>query len=147
MIINYSFVFCCCLLLFSYSCTDADNNAVQIRFAKIVGSYIGESKICKEKITSLDTTCSNVVFNKMKVILYDNISIIVEDEQNIYGKNKLTYTADTTILDETIFIFDSQEVTKKMKLFYYKNAGEIKVSHPSANGSQSWIDYFNGKRQ
>jgi len=148
MTLNYSFVF---LLIWTglsfYSCVEDENNAVQIKFAKVVGRYSGESKLCKPINFTLDTTCSFGVLNLIKVILFDNNSIIVEDELGIYSKSRLIKTADTIILNEKHYVFDSPETTKKFRLIFFETAGVIKMTNQVSNGSQTLVDFFEGKKQ
>jgi hypothetical protein len=134
------------MVLSLYACVDEDNNAVQIKFAKVVGVYSGESKICKPLDLSSDTTCSFGAINRTKVIVFDNKSIIAEDDLGIYDKNKLTFIADTIILNERHFAFESTEPSKKVKLIYNDNAGSIKIISQYSTGPQILIDFFDGKK-
>lgn len=134
------------IVLSFYACVDEENNAVQIKFAKIVGVFSGQSKICKPLDLSSDTTCSFGVMNNMKIILFDNISIIAEDDLGIYGKNKLTFISETFILTERHFVFESIEPSKKLKLIYNDIAGTIKITNQYDNNGQILIDYFAGKK-
>lgn len=147
MSFRYSIGFLSVFMVLSlYACVDEDNNAVRIKFAKVVGVYSGESKICKPLDLSSDTTCSFSVMNRTKVILFDNISIIAEDDLGIYGKNKLTFITDTIILNERHFVFESTEPAKKLKLIYNDNAGSIKITSQYSTGPQILIDFFAGKK-
>ena len=148
MVFKYSFVFLFfCVGLSLHSCVQEENNSVQIKFAKVVGNYSGESKICKPISFSSDTTCSAGLSNLIKVIIFDSQSIIIDDELDIFGNSKLIKTADTIILNERLFIFDSPETTKKFRLVFYESAGVIKITHQVSNGSQTLIDFFDGKKQ
>lgn len=148
MVFKYSFVFLFfCVGLSLHSCVQEENNSVQIKFAKVVGNYSGESKICKPISFSSDTTCSAGLSNLIKVIIFDSQSIIIDDELDIFGNSKLINTADTIILNKRVFIFDSQETTEKFKLVFYENEGVIKITNPFSNGSQILVNYFDGKKQ
>jgi hypothetical protein len=134
------------MVLSLYSCVEEDNNGVRIEFARVVGVYSGESKICKPLDLSSDTTCSLSLMNRTKVILFDLSSIIVADDLGIYGKNKFTFLTDTLILNERHYLFISSEPTKKLELIYNDNAGSIKLTNQYSIGTQILIDFFAGKK-
>jgi hypothetical protein len=125
---------------------DQGDNPVKIVFTDVVSTYSGKSKICKLIDVSADTTCSVGVTNSLKVIIYNEQSIILEDEKNILGRIKLHFSKTTSDKGEKIHYFELNDGDKNLNLIYNETTNNIQVSSKFVSGNMAFTDYFEGRK-
>lgn len=143
---HYLFLLLVVLFCFISSCVVEDENVLEIPFTKVVGTYAGESRICKPTTMSQDTTCGQGFSNSLKVILFSNNAIIIEDQSDIFGKVRLKYIKTDLVNGNKHISFESAESGMDFKLLFNETTSEINVAHTFPNGSNIIIDYFVGKK-
>lgn len=143
---HYLFLLLVFIVCFISSCVVEDENVLEIPFTNVVGTYKGESRICKPTTMSQDSTCGQGFSNTMKIILFSNNAIIIEDQNDVFGKVRLTYIKTDFVNGNKHISFESTESGMDFKLLFNETTLEINVAHTFPNGSNIIIDYFAGKK-
>ncbi|MBK9735027.1 MAG: hypothetical protein IPO92_08690 [Saprospiraceae bacterium] len=109
--------------------TNDDQNVVKINFSKVIGNFNGFSKLCDKKPLQQDTSCSSPENNFLKVILYDQNNIIVQDGKNAFGEVKMFFKGSETVNGIRFLKFETQDTIKQYHLNFNENTSVLTLEH------------------
>ncbi|MFZ1751612.1 MAG: hypothetical protein WAU01_15545, partial [Saprospiraceae bacterium] len=144
---RFKIIICLITLVVMHACVDNQiDDPLTVGFIHIVGNYTGTIKACGKATTATDLRCGNPSPARVKVIIFDTKSIIVEDEDYTIGKRHLTFVKTTTQNGEKNHWFETSDTTFSVQLIYQELTGQIDLSTSSKFGNTEQNMFFTGKK-
>lgn len=140
---NICLVFIC---VFVCACDNDNENIVMIGFSNIVGNYNGISNICAIDTIAQDTACTTSINNIVRIIVIDNVSVLLDDTEKIYNQTVLELKSSEMVNGQMTYYFETDEIETVKKLTYLNSNKSILYDEITMDNGQAFTNRFRGKR-
>lgn len=131
------------LMLSTLGCVKNDDHINPIPFSHIVGTYVGNGKICTYTEELQDTICNDEVQNTIKIAIPNHGTIRLYDTTHNVDSILLSYQKLDIINLQPVHIFKGEHSDFTITLNFEESNNSIHLIKQNTNNSpQSY--YFNG---
>lgn len=131
------------LILSTVGCVKNDDHINPISFSNIVGTYVGNGKLCIYAEESQDTICNDEVQNTIKIAIPKHESIRIYDTSDNVDSILLSYQKLNIINTQPVHVFKGEYADFTITLNFEESNKSIHLIKQNTNNSpQSY--YFSG---